>query len=75
VSTFTDDAGAAVRSLFEQDPRKERGGSGRPVSLLREGAFNPYGEENVESDAVRVVLPECRIHGMFARGELGPTTS
>jgi hypothetical protein len=33
---------------------------------------NQYGKENVESSQVVQELPQARVYGMFAHGELGP---
>ncbi|CAB9531555.1 expressed unknown protein [Seminavis robusta] len=74
VATFKGDAAEATKSLLQELPKgyKTTGDVGLFPCFTR--GVNEYGEENVESTVIGSVMPSPRIYGMFAHGELGPTS-
>jgi hypothetical protein len=79
VTTFADEsesaATSAARSLLHKLPSTTLTVSGH-VGLFPcfTRGVNLYGSEDVESQQVSQVIPNCRTYGMFAHGELGPIT-
>ena len=74
VSTFKGEAAEATKTLLQELPKgyKATGDVGLFPCFTR--GVNQYGEENVESTAIATVMSSPRIYGMFAHGELGPTS-
>jgi hypothetical protein len=84
ISTFQGDAAEATRALLQKMPFGwvATGDVGLFPCYTR--GVNAYGKENVESNAITAVMGEeqgtktaktsTRIYGMFAHGELGPST-
>jgi len=76
VSTFTGEAGSAAQSLLDMAPSGYAPDAVGLFPCFTRGV-NQYGAENVETDAIRAVLDSAaapRIYGMFAHGELGPSS-
>ena len=75
VSTFTDDAAGATSALLGRLPAGWRPNAVGLFPCFTRGV-NLYGEEDVESSAVAGAgLPaSTRVYGMFAHGELGPSS-
>ena len=75
VSTFTDDAAGATSALLGRLPAGWRPNTVGLLPCFTRGV-NLYGEEDVESSAVAGAgLPaSTRVYGMFAHGELGPSS-
>lgn len=77
VSAFTGDAAAATESLLAKIPSSLRATGDVGLFPCFTRGVNQYGAENVESDAVSVTLSQSspiRVYGMFAHGELGPSS-
>jgi len=75
VSAFKEDPGGATRSLLSKVPTgsKTTGAVGLFPCFTR--GVNLYGKEDVEPIAVASAFNEdARVYGMFAHGELGPTS-
>ncbi len=81
VRAFKGEAGEAASTLLtslQNHPRTASAGTLRTAGLFPcfTRGVNKYGAENVESDAVSRVMPrDARLYGMFAHGELGPTST
>ena len=71
---FTGDAAEATTNLMVRLPQgwKAAGDVGLFPCFTR--GVNQYGEEDVESKAVGNAVDSPRVYGMFAHGELGPST-
>lgn len=74
IMTFTEDAAEAAQSLLKKLPNDVK--TSRDVGLFPcfTRGVNRYAKEDVESTAISSVLPNTRIYGMFAHGELGPSS-
>ena len=78
VSTFQDEAGSATSSLLEKLPsgHKASGSIGLFPCFTR--GVNHYGKEHIEPTEVAASVKDSvtppRIYGMFAHGELGPSS-
>lgn len=74
VATFTGEAAPATESLLAKIPSgwKPSGAVGLFPCFTR--GENQYGTENVEVDAISRTMSSPRIYGMFAHGELGPSS-
>lgn len=66
------DAGEVTKSLLQMIPsgREATGSIGLFPCFTR--GVNQYGAENVESESISRSVPNARVYGMFAHGELGP---
>ena len=72
ISTFTEeDAKSPVQSLLKDIPAGLKPSSVGLFPCFTRGV-NLYGAEHVEPTAISSILPQARIYGMFAHGELGP---
>jgi hypothetical protein len=80
VKTFTEEAEEATKALLENIPEgfKATGHVGLFPCFTR--GVNQYGKENIETAAIQAALESqapkipLRSYGMFAHGELGPST-
>lgn len=80
VSTFTEKAGPAVSSLLSKLPQSHEATESVGIFPCFTRGVNLYGEEHVEPKAVASILEKessirrPRVYGMFAHGELGPSS-
>lgn len=74
VTIFAEDqeAGPAVQSLLSAVPTGRVASSAVGLFPCYTRGVNQYGRENVESSQIVQALPQARVYGMFAHGELGP---
>lgn len=74
VAAFTENAGDATKSLVDKIPSSVQRSPQVGLFPCYTRGVNEYGEENVEPDAISSILADSRIYGMFAHGELGPSS-
>lgn len=75
ISAFTGDAAEATRLLLKKLPNGFRATGSVGLFPCFTRGVNKYGAEDVESGAVSKIIGEStRIYGMFAHGELGPSS-
>lgn len=77
ISAFTGEAGVAAKDLLGKIPSGLRSTGDVGLFPCFTRGVNKYGAENVESDAVSGAMPKInpvKIYGMFAHGELGPSS-
>lgn len=74
VAAFTGDAAEATEGLLAKMPDDVTASGAVGLFPCFTRGINEYGRNDVEPTAISAKMPGCRIYGMFAHGELGPSS-
>lgn len=74
ISTFTGEAADACKDLIDKLPTDYNLSGDVGLFPCYTRGVNHYGKEDVESSAIAASTENARVFGMFAHGELGPST-
>eukprot|EP00747_Dinoflagellata_sp_TGD_P210051 gnl/TRDRNA2_/TRDRNA2_83384_c0_seq2.p1 gnl/TRDRNA2_/TRDRNA2_83384_c0~~gnl/TRDRNA2_/TRDRNA2_83384_c0_seq2.p1 ORF type:complete len:204 (+),score=34.51 gnl/TRDRNA2_/TRDRNA2_83384_c0_seq2:702-1313(+) len=74
IAAFTGDAGEATTGLLNKMPEDHQASGSVALFPCFTRGINEYGRNDVEPAAISAKMPGCRIFGMFAHGELGPSS-
>jgi len=74
IAAFNGDAGEATEGMLAKLPADHAASGAVALFPCFTRGINEYGKNDVEPNAISAKLPGCRIFGMFAHGELGPSS-